>query len=481
MARMSSVWSTCIMNSGPLATAQNLAAAIAKGELASRDLLEEYVARIERLNPALNAVVTLSLDRARTEADAADATVARGDTLGPLHGLPITIKDAIATGGIRSTGGAVELRDHVPDADAEAVARLRAAGAIVFGKTNVPRWSGDVQTFNEVFGTTNNPWALDRIPGGSSGGPAAAVACGLTAFELGTDIGGSVRIPAHCCGTFGLKPSFGVVPQRGYLDHVGGGTTDADINVFGPIARSADDLGLLLDVLAAAPAEQRPAWRIELPPARFASTRGLRVAVWFDQAGMVIDPSYRALLGDLADALSDAGAAVTTARAPIDFAEQNALFSAMILAAISPSLDDTHADALSGSHRQWLRLEQQRAQVRRAWAEWFETIDVLLCPVLPCPAFPHNQQGTFEERTVEIAGVTRPLLDAVAWTGLIGITGQPSAVAPIGRVAAADAPDGLPCGVQIVAGYLRDREAVAGARLVEDLIGGFMAPPIADT
>src|SRR6185503_14400515 len=265
------------MNSGPLATALNLAAAIAKGELASRDLLEEYATRIERLNPAVNAVVTLSLDRARIEADAADAAVARGDTLGPLHGLPITIKDAISTDGIRSTGGAVELRDHVPDADAEAVARLRAAGAIVFGKTNVPRWSGDVQTFNNLFGTTNNPWSLDRIPGGSSGGPAAAVACGFTVFELGTDIGGSVRIPAHCCGTFGLKPSFGVVPQRGYLDHVGGGTTDADINVFGPIARSARDLDLLLDVLAGPVDEDATAWRLELPPARFDSAAGLRV------------------------------------------------------------------------------------------------------------------------------------------------------------------------------------------------------------
>ena len=155
----------------------------------------------------------------------------------------------------------------MPAHDAPAVARLRAAGAIVFGKTNLPRWSGDVQSFNELFGTTNNPWDVTRIPGGSSGGPAAAVAAGFTAFELGTDIGGSVRIPSHCCGTFGLKPSFGVVPQRGYLDSVGGGTTDADINVFGPMARSADDLDLLLSVLAGPVPDDEPAWRIELPAA----------------------------------------------------------------------------------------------------------------------------------------------------------------------------------------------------------------------
>ena len=220
-------------------------------------LLELYLDRIERLDGRLNAVVTLATERAFAEADVADARRAGGGALPPLHGLPITIKDAIETAGIRSTGGAIELIDHVPTHDAPAVARLRAAGAIVFGKTNLPRWSGDVQSFNEMFGTTNNPWDVTRIPGGSSGGPAAAVAAGLTAFELGTDIGGSVRIPSHCCGTFGLKPSFGVIPQRGYLDSVGGGTTDADINVFGPMARSADDLDLLLSVLAGPPPERR--------------------------------------------------------------------------------------------------------------------------------------------------------------------------------------------------------------------------------
>ena len=190
-----------------------------------------------------------------------------GGGLPPLHGLPITIKDAIETAGIRSTGGARELETHVPARDAPAVARLKAAGAIVFGKTNVPRWSGDIQTFNDVFGVTNNPWDHTRTPGGSSGGAAAAVAAGLTSFELGTDIGGSVRIPSSYCGVFGHKPSFGIVSQRGYLDRVGGGRTDPDINVFGPLARSAEDLDLLLDVLAGPNADDAVAWRLQLPAA----------------------------------------------------------------------------------------------------------------------------------------------------------------------------------------------------------------------
>src|SRR3954453_128663 len=271
-------------------TATELGAAIKDQEVSSRELLATFLDRIERLNGPVNAVVTLAVERAQAQAAAADEATARGDELGPLHGLPITIKDAIETEGIRSTGGAVELTDHVPAADAPAVAKLRAAGAVVFGKTNLPRWSGDLQSYNEIFGTTNNPWDTSRIPGGSSGGPAAAVAAGFTAFELGTDIGGSVRIPSHCCGTFGLKPSYGVVPQRGYLDSVGGGTTDADINVFGPMARSAGDLDLLLSVLAGPVPADDVAWRIELPPSDVTALRDARIAVWLDDPA---NPSER--------------------------------------------------------------------------------------------------------------------------------------------------------------------------------------------
>src|SRR3954469_13584292 len=287
-------------------TATELVAAIKGRAVSSRELLATFLDRIERLNGPVNAVVTLAVERAQAEAAAADKATARGARLGPLHGLPITIKDAIETEGIRSTGGAVELTDHVPAADATAVAKLRAAGAIVFGKTNLPRWSGDLQSYNEIFGTTNNPWDLSRVPGGSSGGAATAVACGFTSFELGTDIGGSVRNPSHCCGVYGLKTSVGVIPQRGYLDHVGGGTTDADINVFGPIARSAKDLELLLDVVAGPVDEDAPAWRIDLPPAAFESAAGMRVGVWFDEDDAPVDREYRALLGAAADRLANA-------------------------------------------------------------------------------------------------------------------------------------------------------------------------------
>ena len=258
-------------------TTTEQAEAIRRRELGSVELLDAQLTRVERLNPQVNAICTFAVDDARQRAREADAATARGESWGPLHGIPVTIKDAIATAGIRSTGGSAQLLDNVPAADAEVVAAIKRAGAIVFGKTNVPLWSGDLQTFNEMFGTTNNPWDLLRVPGGSSGGAAAAVACGMTSFEIGTDIGGSVRVPSAFCGVFGHKPSFGVIPTLGYIDEPDGGVTESDVNVFGPIARGADDLALLFDVLAGPTPDRAIGWRLDLPIDTI-DLRSLRVA-----------------------------------------------------------------------------------------------------------------------------------------------------------------------------------------------------------
>lgn len=449
-------------------SATELAAAIRRKQVSSRELLDLFVDRIDRLDGKVNAVVTRDVDRARDAAKAADDATARGAIAGPLHGLPVTIKDAIATAGIRSTGGAIELTDHVPSEDATVVTAIKEAGAIVFGKTNLPRWSGDLQSYNEIFGTTNNPHDPTRGPGGSSGGAGAAVACGFTSFEIGTDIGGSVRIPSHFNGVFGLKPSFGVVPQRGYLDHLGGGSTDADINVFGPIARSADDLDLLLDVLGGPPPEQRAAWRVDLPPARPTSAKGLRVALWLDDPGCTIDTEYRSILESTAEALASQGAELVEDHPPVDFIEQQNLFSSMVVAAMVLSYPPD-LEVMGGSHADWLRNEKARAVARRTWAEWFAANDhdVLLCPVTPTPAFPHDQSDDLFSRTLTVNGEERPYLSNISWTGLIGIAGLPSAVPPVGRTAG-----GLPVGVQVVAPYLHDRQAIAVARLL-----GTYAPP----
>lgn len=458
-------------------TATRLAAAIRSREIGSRELLDLYLDRVDRLDGTVNAVVTLDADRAReaaARADEATAKAANGsDDLGELHGLPVTIKDAIATEGIRSTGGAVELADHVPTEDAPAVTRLKDAGAIVFGKTNLPRWSGDLQSYNEMFGTTNNPWDAERAPGGSSGGAGAAVAAGLTSFEVGTDIAGSVRIPSHFCGVFGLKPSYGLVPQRGYLDHVGGGSTDADINVFGPLARGADDLDLLISVLAGPPPERSPAWRVELPEPRGTSLADYRIGLWLDDPLCRVESSYGAVLATMADRLADAGARVEEAHPPIDFAEQLGLFYGLIAPAMSPSLPDDVADAAGGPHAAWLRNQEARQRFKAAWAGWFAEFDLLLCPVTPTPAIRHQQEGDIMERRLEIDGVDRAYVESVMWTGLIGLVELPSAVPPIGRTT-----DGLPVGVQVVAPYLHDREAVRAAGLIAEAAGGgYDRPP----
>jgi amidase len=456
-------------------TAGRLVDAVQRREIGSRELLSSALDRIDRLNPKLNAVVTFDAERARAQAAAADEATVRGESSGPLHGLPITVKDALEVAGVRSTGGAIELTDHIPAADAPAVARLRAAGAVVFGKTNVPRWSGDLQTYNEIFGTTNNPWDPARVPGGSSGGAAAAVAAGLTSFELGTDIGGSVRIPAHCCGVFGLKTTYGIVPQRGYLDRVGGGVSDADINVLGPLARSAGDLALLLDAVAGPLDEDAPGWRLELPAPRATSLADYRVGVWLDEPSVPLGAEVRAVASRAVDVLADAGAGVEEAHPSVAFDEQVTLFMEAVGAAVSPGMDPTLGEVVAGGHLNWLHALDRRAGLRRAWADWFDAYDLLVCPVIPVEAFPHNQEGEFIDRTIDIDGADHPYPLLISWTGLIGIMGLPSAVPPLGFTATT----GMPVGLQVVAPWYQDREAIVAAGLLADACGaGYRVPPL---
>jgi amidase len=384
----------------------------------------------------------------------------------------MTIKDAIETEGIRSTGAAVELANHVPAADAPAVARLKKAGAIVFGKTNLPRYSGDSQAFNELFGTTNNPWSFAHVPGGSSGGSAAALAAGFTGAELGTDIGGSVRAPAHCCGVYAHKPSYGVIPNLGYIDHVGGGTTRTDINTFGPMARSADDLELLLSVLAGPVPEDEPAWRVELPASSVNSLAGLRVATWLDDAACSVDAEYLGLLRAAADALADAGARVEDTHPPIAFLDHVEVYQRLIAAAVSPSMPDDVGEQISRSHLEWLRFDERRVALQRQWAAWFEGFDVLLAPAWCSPPFEHDHEGNMMDRVVMVNGDPRNHFELSWWLMLVNLLNLPAAMMPIGRTAA-----GLPVGMQVIAPYLQDRRAVRVAALASEVVGGYEVPP----
>jgi amidase len=467
--------------------AGELARAIRAKEIGSRELLDVCLARIDRFNPGLNAVVTLDEGPAREAALVADEAVARDGDLGPLHGLPITVKDALETAGIRSTGGSTKLRDHVPSTDAPAVARVKAAGAIVFGKTNVPEWSGDSQTHNEIFGVTRNPRDESRSPGGSSGGPAVSVACGFSAFEIGTDIGGSIRMPASVTGICGHKPTFGIVPSRGYLDHVGGGLTEADINVLGPMARNVDDLSLLLGVLTSRASAGRG---LELSPPRTTT----RLGVWLDDPGCSVDHEVLGILESAVSKLEADGAQIETESRPVDFDESMRVFQTLLSAAIAPGLPDeifemaksldavaweAGEDPLIGMgrgvairHRDWILLDERRELLRRKWANWFENHDALLCPVGPLAAQPLSDVDVMT-RTMSVNGVERSANDLILWPGLIGVVYLPSTVVPVGFTSG-----GLPVGIQVVGPHLGDLTSLSIAKRLESLTGGYTPPPL---
>lgn len=476
-------------------TATELLAELRAKRISSTDLLEHYLDRIDRHNPQVNAVVTLDTDRAREQAARADEAFARGEDLGPFHGLPITIKDALETEGLRTTCGAEFLADHVPAQDALAVKRLRDAGAVIFGKTNTPTLAADGQAYNTLFGTTNNPWDFSRSPGGSSGGSSAALAAGLTALDVGSDISGSVRIPADYCGVYGLKPSYGLIPLRGHIPGPPGSLVEADMNVLGPLARGVDDLELGLDVMAGPDEARAKAWSLNLPPARHSSLSDYRLAVWLDDEACPVERELVEILRGTADALSDAGAQITERPAPVPLAEAWRMHRALLMGVASAGLTDDDFAGLSGfvasvpadvegdvalmharwlvqSKRDWNAVHDARTRAKAAWAEFFTEFDAFLCPVVCCAAPPHDQSPDMNARVIQVNGETRPYWDQVCWIAYAGAAELPAVSAPVGTTAA-----GLPVGLQIVAPYLEDRTAIDVARRATEVVGGFVAPP----
>lgn len=476
------------------ATAAQLTTAIRDRQLSSRELLEDLLARADAVNPALNAIVAWDVERARAAASAADDAIVRGELAGPLHGLPMTVKDVWETEGLVTTSGATALATYIPAADALGVARLRQAGAIIFGKTNTPEYAGDWQTHNEVYGRTNNPWDSSRTAGGSSGGAAAAVAAGLTPLEFGSDIGGSIRVPSHCNGVYGLKPSWGVVPVRGHIPGPPGSLLTVDVGVAGPIARSVDDLRTAFRVLAGPLPEDAPGWRLDLEPGpELTDVAGLRVAVAFgDGADMVpIARAVRAQLGGFAARLAAAGAEVEDARLPVPLADGLAtwrditmpIFGAGLPDAVfaqSAALEDVPGDdlilasgrALASRFRDVLAATDRRQRQRVAWAEFFRRYDVVLAPVMPVAAFPHDTDRPLSDRMLDVDGVAVPHPLAAAWVCAIGVMLLPVVTLPVGLTES-----GLPVGVQVVGPFLSDLRLLRIAEVLDAAAGpGFSAP-----
>ncbi|WP_067456349.1 amidase [Actinomadura macra] len=473
-------------------SAGELANAVAAKEVSSVELLEHYLARVERLDPQVNAIVARDEEGARAAALAADRAVSRGESLGRLHGVPVTVKDSIEAAGMRTTGGSTRWGQHVSSGDAESVARLKNAGAIVFGKSNLPADARDWQTYNEIYGTTNNPWDPTRGPGGSSGGSAAALAAGLTGLELGGDTAGSIRVPAHFCGVYGLRPSYGIVPRHGSVSgHAPGTLAEFDMAVLGPLGRHADDLDLGLDVLAGADNERAPAWRLELPASRARTLREFRVAAWLDDPSCPVDSELVAIMQAALEAVRAEGAGVVEGPGPVGLDETMAVYQPLLMAqsgliepaesyaglvklAATEGAAGGFASEMTVRFRDWHALDERRQHSRRRWAEFFRDVDVLLCPVSPTAAFPHDHRPDpgWSVRTLRVNGVDRPYGEMLTWIAPSSVNYLPAAVAPVGTTR-----DGLPVGIQVIAPYLHDRTAVRFVQCLAEVIGGFRRPP----
>ncbi len=477
----------------PFRSARDLAAAIRRKKIGCAELLELYLRRVEKHNPALNAIVVTDLDAARTRARAADRALAKKQVWGPLHGVPMTIKESYDVVGMPTTWGVPELKDNYPPRNALAVDRFLAAGVVLFGKTNVPLYLADWQSYNAIYGTANNPWDPSRVPGGSSGGSAAALAAGLTGIDAGSDIGSSIRNPAHYCGIFGHKPTWGIVPPRGQA--LPGRLSQGDISVVGPLGRSAADLEIGLDVMAGPDEIDTAGYRLALPAPRQKAFRDFKVAVMLTDPNSEVDAEVQARVQAVADFLAAKRAKVSDrARPAVDTREAQRVYIQLLRAATSGRLTAEEFDksvetarrlepgdesyyarmvrANVMSHRDWLAANEARHQMRWKWAEFFKEYDLLLCPAAASAAFPHDQQGLRHERTIEVNGRRVPTTDQLFWAGYSGMVYLPSTVAPAGFTKA-----GLPVGVQIIGPQYGDRTCIHLARLLEREYQGFVPPP----
>jgi amidase len=478
------------------ATVTELTAALKSKKVSAVELTQDVIARIERDDAEINAVCVRDFDRAVQSARAADLALSRGGRE-PLLGIPMTVKESFNVAGLPTTWGFVEQKGFVPGADALAVERVKAAGGVIVAKTNVPVGLGDWQSYNPIYGTTNNPFDLGRTPGGSSGGSSAALAAGYGALSLGSDIGGSLRVPAHYCGIYAHKPTFGLCPARGHTPPpLPPLPSNRDLSVIGPMARSAADLALLLDVIAGTdPLFDGIAYRLDLPAARHTALKDFRVLLLDQHPLLPTGNAVRGAIETLAAGLSKAGASVTR-QSPLlpDLAETSRVYMRMLLsflaagfppeiyagaAAMAAELDvaddSLGAERLRGivlSHRDWVIADSRRIGLRAQWHQLFKSFDAVICPLMPTPAYPHDHHEPQEERDITIDGKPYPYVDQLVWPGIATLPGLPATALPI-----AMSDDGLPIGVQIVGPWLEDRTPLKLAELIEREFGGFTPPP----
>jgi amidase len=480
-------------------SATELSAALAAKKVSAVELVQDAIGRIERHDGKINAICVRDFSRALDAARTADAARGRGETK-PLLGIPLTVKESYNVAGLPTTWGFPPQKDFRPSEDALSISRVKEAGGVILGKTNVPVGLGDWQSYNDIYGTTNNPFDLGRTPGGSSGGSSAALAAGYGPLSLGSDIGGSLRVPAFHCGVYAHKPTFALAPSRGHLPPpfppLPG---DRDLSVIGPMARSAADLSLLLDVIAGPdPLEAGKAYKLALPPPRHSEVKNFRVLLIDTDPVMPTDKTVRGGIEKLAANLGKAGVKVER-NSPLlpDFAASSRLYMRMLMSFLGASFlpenyagaqaaaaqltpDDISlpAERLRGialSHRDWVMADGGRARLRAQWRELFKSFDTVICPLMPTPAYPHDHSADQEARRVNIDGKDYVYPDQLSWPGIATLPGLPATAIPTGL-----SPQGLPIGVQIVGPWLEDRTPLKLAELIEREFGGFVPPPMFD-
>ncbi|MCA0432891.1 MAG: amidase [Proteobacteria bacterium] len=474
-------------------SALELGRMLRKKQISSMELLGECLTQYARHNESINAVILTDLVRARTAAAAADKRLAKEEPLSPFDGVPMTAKESFDWTGHPSTWGDPALVENIPAKNAVALQRMLDAGAVMYGKTNVPYMLSDWQSFNAVYGTTNNPWDVTRTPGGSSGGSAAALATGMTALEIGSDIGASIRNPAHYCGVYGHKPTYGVVPYRGHL--LPGSVSISDITVAGPLARSAKDLMAMMAMLAGTEGIEARGLQVKLPKPRVQSLKDLRVAVKLTSPVSDVDKPYQDLIIKLGEFLKKRARKVSYEAAP-GFSDHEAYENYITLlratATKRMSAEEIEAAAAKArtfdpgdnsyvplmnrafalSHGGWLRANERRHQMRQIWDSFFDDWDVLLCPVGASAAWPHDQVGERHERLITVNGRQVSTIDQRFWAGYSCNFFLPSSVAPIGLAGGK-----LPVGIQIITREYDDLLAIKVAEWIEDNYYAFKAPP----
>lgn len=475
--------------SGTRATARQMLADLQAKKISARELLELHLAKNDTLHKTLNAVVATDIPRAKKDATAIDEARAKSAPLGPLAGLPMTIKDGYDVEGLPATAGNPAFANRPKNcADAELVRRARNAGAVIWGKTNVPFMLSDFQSYNSVYGTTSNPYDVSRVPGGSSGGAAAALATGITPLEIGSDIGGSLRHPANFCGVCALKPTWGVLPMRGHVPPPPGFDADVDLGVGGPMARTIDDLKLLWSVLHGVPEPKRR------------DVKGARIAVWAEEPGWPLDYEIKTRVDAAAQALANAGMQVTYAKPRIDMAKMLDtyldLLTPIIAAGFPPSLLDSMTQSreadlklvregrdVTGQARYRLRATATPAEIaaaqnirqaqKAALAEFFDRYDAILMPITPVPAFPHDHTDPVNARTITVNGQPTPYMSMLNWIALATSLHAPALALPAGVT-----PEGLPVGIQLVGPEDSEDRLLNLGLAAEEALGHPPSPPL---